>query len=359
MSDREALSTRKIIRRKVQVVGGNTITVSLPRKWADKHRLGRDSNQQSEVSMRYMPDGTLLMSPASTNIQHQERARMHKLGAPDMDTIKRTIVADFLGGIDVIQIRFRNQIDHNVVLQVRDFVDKRLIGFDTIESEYGVDVVNMTQAPKFQVDKLLEIIRVQSTRMMDMCHQWIKDDSIDLEKLASEMHQLELTLDRRANQMIRTLQLSVLDYWMAESVNLPMPEIIYWSTVTKATENAADLTVAIAKTAPTTNMINLPPNIRNELFELGEVVTQLFSRALSSFIQNDSGEALQVLEEQAKTSATTQIKWPIASADQLGASTTLIMRHLEKISAYARKIAEATIDCEAARVAYLSSEIDD
>ena len=51
-----------------------------------------------------------------------------------------------------------------------------------------------------------------------------------------------------------------------------------------------------------------------------------------------------VLEQVSQFSATNQRKWPISEISSLEGPLILIIRHLEKISVYERKIAEAVID---------------
>jgi phosphate uptake regulator len=46
-------------RRKVQLVGGNTFMVSLPKKWADRIGL----KKQDEIEIEEQPDGALWLSP--------------------------------------------------------------------------------------------------------------------------------------------------------------------------------------------------------------------------------------------------------------------------------------------------------
>ena len=62
----------KIIRRKIQIVGGNTITVSLPRSWAKYNRLGKDPDEEQEITMRHHPDGSLIITPANTSLLHRK-----------------------------------------------------------------------------------------------------------------------------------------------------------------------------------------------------------------------------------------------------------------------------------------------
>lgn len=357
MSKDELQNNFKAIRRKIQVVGGNTITVSLPRSWAKKNRLGKGVNEEQEISMLQHPDGSLIVSPANSNKLYIERLRIHQIrSTTNIETLKRILLADYVGGIDVIKLRLSKQLPVDVQHELQNFVDKRLIGFDIIEMEKAIEVINMSQAPKFDVNRLMEIIRVQSTKMVTNCFQWIKDESIDTEQLYAMMSDWEIIIDRQSNQMMRTLQLSLFDFWMAEKVNLPMSEILYWSTVNKAAESAADLAFAIASLAPIIASIRLSNTTRNDLYKLAQKSSNLFSKSMKSFLLADKNEAHNVLVEQAETSIKIQQKWPFETVEGLSTNVTLMIRHLEKIAIYARKIAEATIDCEAARIAYQANK---
>ena len=346
----------KIIRRRIQIVGGNTVTVSLPRSWAKKNRLGKKNNEQQEVTMRHHPDGSLILSPANTNRLHIERERIHKVRSNEnIETLKQIVLADFIGGIDVIKFRLSRSFPNKTLRQLRDFVDTRLIGFDMIELDQALQIINMTQSPQFDVHRLMEIIRVQSSRMVSECFSWINHDHVDVDEMTENINSWETILDRQSNQMLRTLQLSILDFWMAEKVNLPMSEILYWSTVTNAAESAADLAVMISELAPIIDQAQLKPDVRKNLYNMGKQAEDLFSRSMRSFIRRDYQEAHAVLADQAKSSLTFQKRWPIEAVDEMQSNSALVVRNLEKIDSYARRIAEATIDCGAARVAYLSS----
>ncbi|MHA2252317.1 MAG: hypothetical protein ACXAD7_18270 [Candidatus Kariarchaeaceae archaeon] len=346
---------QKLIRRKIQVVGGNTITVSLPRAWAKKNRLGKAVDEEQEISMRQHPDGSLIISPANAQRYYVERVRTHVVSpGTGMGRLMRILIADYVAGMDIIRLHMKKTLPIAIHHELQNFVDKRMIGFDMIDMENSIEVTNMASAPKFDVQRLMEIIRVQSTKMVSNCYTWIADDKVNSEELYELMNDWETIIDRQSNQMMRTLQLSIFDFWMAEKVNLPMSEILYWSAVNKAAESAADLAVAISAVGPMLGSSNISARVSKDLRNLGDKSNDLFSRAMKSFITADYEEAHRVLKEQGKSSATIQQKWPIEAVEGLSTNITLVMRHLEKIGSYARKIAEATIDCESARIAYQS-----
>jgi len=342
-------SVNKTTRRKVQIVGGNTVTVSLPRSWADYNNIGRDEGDNDEIEIRSLPNGSLMVTPINSDKNVNERTHSHAIeNGTSLDTLKRIILADFIGGIDLIRLKFEKKPPISTFNALHKFVDSRLIGFDLIDTETVIDVVNMTDAIKFEVGRLMEILRVQSKRMVSNCLEWITDETTDTEELIDLMDQWEIAVDRRTNQMMRTLQLAQLDFWIADKVNLPMAEILYWSTVTKSVESTADLAVAIAHTSREVDIDQIDEKAKLQISEMAANVTKLYSQALKSFIEDDYMASYQVLEEQSKTSTTIQKKWP-TSIDHYSDQLILVMVYLEKISSHARKIAEASIDCEGAK----------
>lgn len=333
------------VRRKVQIVGGNTATVSLPKPWADRNQIGRDQGEHDEIEFHYLPNVSLMIHPVGLNAKKTERYTKHELRDESLDTLKRMILADFIGGIDVIELNFRAELPREMFNALYDFVSSRLIGFELIDRNKTIEIINMTQAPKFSANRLLEIIRVQSCKMIEKSFQWLVDETINNDDIIDRMHRWEIVIDRQTNQMMRTLQLALLDFWIADQVGLPMSEILYWSTVTKSAESVADLAVAIAHLSKNITMDTETMEMRKNLHNWGISVTDLYSRSMKSFIHDDYQESYLVLEEQAKKSITIQKKWPIDSQN-IENNLILVMAYLEKITGHARKIAEASIDCE-------------
>ncbi|MDH5404737.1 MAG: hypothetical protein OEY49_19700, partial [Candidatus Heimdallarchaeota archaeon] len=81
---------------------------------------------------------------------------------------------------------------------------------------------------------------------------------------------------------------------------------------------------------------------------LGNNVENLFTNSLEAYTAKKPEIAHQVLNDQRTISISLHRKWPISSTDKLDGTSSLILRHLEKIGTYARKIAEATLNRDAA-----------
>lgn len=350
MIDKET-ETSKSIRRKIQVVGGSTITVSLPRRWVKKYNIGRGANQNGEISMRYRPDGSLMLFPSNQKMSSTRRISSHRFGRNvNVDDIKRTIIADFIAGVDTINMRLKEPLELKDMGILQEFVVRSLIGFEIIDEEKKITITNMTQSPIYEVNRLLELIKVKSTRMVSRCYMWMTNPSIDKKSLISSLENGETELDRLSYHMMRTLQLCILDYWMAEQVNLQLSEVLHWSAVNRSAESATDVALSIARVAPSfEESTEEEKQVLSELSTLGDTLSDLYTRALNAFIKSDYKDSHKILNIQEKHSITRQGKWPVMVKSTDNPDLVVITRNLDKIGVYIRKIAEATIDCESAR----------
>jgi phosphate uptake regulator len=350
MIDKE-METGKSIRRKIQVVGGSTITVSLPRRWIKKYNIGRNANQNGEISMRYRPDGSLMLFPSNQKMSSTRRISSHRFGRDvSVDEIKRTIIADFIAGVDTINMRLKEPLELKDMSILQDFVVRSLIGFEIIDEEKKITITNMTQSPIYEVNRLLELIKVKSTRMVSKCYKWMNNPSIEKSSLILNLENGETELDRLSYHMMRTLQLCILDYWMAEQVDLQLSEVLHWSAVNRSAESATDVALSIARVSTSfEETTDEEKEILNELSILGDTLSDLYTRALNAFIKSDSKESHKILNIQEKHSITRQGKWPVMVKSTDNPDLVVITRNLDKIGVYIRKIAEATIDCESAR----------
>src|SRR4030042_2896973 len=109
--------------RKIQVTGGSTFIISLPKTWVDQHGLKKGSvisiNQRDDLSLSIQPKGTDLIDRIKkVNITINENDTPEK--------VIRRLVSTYLIGYNIIQLRStQKRIDSNVRLAVKDFVRKK------------------------------------------------------------------------------------------------------------------------------------------------------------------------------------------------------------------------------------------
>ncbi|RLI09159.1 PhoU family transcriptional regulator, partial [Candidatus Bathyarchaeota archaeon] len=116
--------------RKIQVTGGSTYIVSLPKSWVEQMGLRRGST----VNVVQMDDLTLCIQPKGARTD--ERARRAVITVSDSvspESLVRRVVSAYLIGYNIIQIRNPSKrIDLVQRYTVKDFTRKKLVGTEIL-----------------------------------------------------------------------------------------------------------------------------------------------------------------------------------------------------------------------------------
>ena len=88
--------------RKLQVTGGSTFIISLPKEWATKNELKRGSS----MMVREEEDGSLSIAPASfPKKEKQDEAYIKASLNDNPEAVMRTAISAYLSGYNVLHIR--------------------------------------------------------------------------------------------------------------------------------------------------------------------------------------------------------------------------------------------------------------
>jgi phosphate uptake regulator len=122
--------------RKIQVTGGSTHVVSLPKKWVDRTGLGRSDT----VAIHEEPDGSLLLIPHSDGKPTSRTLNVTLPDAPSEEEVVRRLVGAYLAGADEIHIRAAHKMDPKVRQIVRD-ITRDLVGVEILEESASAMVL--------------------------------------------------------------------------------------------------------------------------------------------------------------------------------------------------------------------------
>jgi phosphate uptake regulator len=114
--------------RKIQVTGGSTHVVSLPKKWVDRTGLGRSDT----VAIHEEPDGSLLLIPHSEGKIASRTLTVTLPALPSEEEVVRRLVGAYLAGADEIHIRSATKMDPKVRQIIRD-ITRDLVGVEILE----------------------------------------------------------------------------------------------------------------------------------------------------------------------------------------------------------------------------------
>jgi len=156
--------------RRVQKVGYNSLSVSIPKQYAREMNLGKGDR----ILFREDSDGTLRMIPAGKS-REAARATLKAEQAGGAEMLTRLIVGAYALGYDMIEVAGRAPLDQRTVDMVLETV-KRLRGMEVVESD-GRHIVaqSFIDPTKFPVDSLVKRLQILVSRSLEYV-----TDSLDL-----------------------------------------------------------------------------------------------------------------------------------------------------------------------------------
>ncbi|MBS7650644.1 MAG: phosphate uptake regulator PhoU [Candidatus Bathyarchaeia archaeon] len=333
--------------RRVQITGGGSFIVSLPKRWAMERRLGRGDR----VVFSEGTEGTLILSPmesAAKSGSSETMFTVHPLMEPD--SIIRRVVALYLIGFTVIRMKTtqdRFEAVHSDY--VKDFVRRKLVGTEVVsESPNELTLQVLISYPELSVDSALRrMVTVTVAMLRDAVSALAANDAF----LAGEVVKMEDEVDRFGFYIVRQLKMASQNPSIMKHLGLNSGrDIIGYRLVTKSVERVADHAVKIAENVKAMRKEKSQRLLRN-IRELGEEATRFFEdsvRALYKRNYEDADEALrrmklfESLEERVLKDMSRQKIDPIQMS-----SLRLIIESLRRVKEYGSDIAEVVLNLTA------------
>jgi len=289
LNDREA----KEDVRKIQLTGGSTYIVSLPKKWVEQVGLKRGSMvsivQREDLSLSVYPKGS----------QGEEEARRAVITVSDgisPVSLIRRVVSAYLVGYNIIQLRNPSKrIDTVQRYEVKDFTRKSLVGTEIL-SDLPMELTLQVLLSYTELS-VKDVLRRMSIIAASMHRDAIITLATDDPRLAREVVAMDDEVDRFSFYIIRLLKAAVSDSHVLREIGFHSPrECLGYRLITKSVERMADHAVNIAQNSLTLTLSSLNEEVLNELRTMSESALKVFEDAVESLFDEDYTTADRVLE---------------------------------------------------------------
>jgi phosphate uptake regulator len=202
-------------RRRVQKVGYNSLSISIPKRYAEEMNLRKGDS----VLLREDSDGTLRLIP-TTKGRESARAtlRTEQVGSGEM--LSKLIVGAYALGYDTIEVVGKEPLDQAVIDLVDETV-RRLRGMEVVESDPKRIVAQSFIDPtKFPVDSLLKRLQILVSRSLEHI-----TDSLDLKQTGSlnEVARVQEEVDELYWLILRQLLVALDRRELASEIGIESP----------------------------------------------------------------------------------------------------------------------------------------
>ncbi len=322
--------------RKVQVTGGSTYTVSLPKDWATDHEI----DAGSEVELHPEAE-SLLLVPRQRQDNTRGRLDITELTGGDL---ARGIVTMYVSGFDLIELK-TDTIDPDQRRVIRD-ATQTLVGVEVIE-ETGKHILlqDLLDSSELSVHNAITRMRLIALTMLTDAVRSVEEND---DELAADVFERDDDVDRLWFLVSRVFRSVLRDPSAAAAIGMSRETCFDYHSSARQLERIADHAAKIANLSM--DLGDVPPGITDSLAELHSDANEIIDRAMEALLEEDSGRAIELANE--ARDAVTDIDDRTRAIDELireGADPTqaqllgLIADSLSRTADYGGNIAETAL----------------
>jgi phosphate uptake regulator len=330
--------------RKLQVTGGSTFILSLPKDWATKNELKRGSS----MIVREEDDGSLSIAPSSfPKKEKQDEAFIRVSQNDNPDAVMRTAISAYLNGYNILHIRAPGQkiLSTKVRNHLKHFARNYLVGTEiVIDTPTDLTLQVLLNYPELTVQNAL-------SRMSIIASSMHKEAIAALSKLDYSSAKAVIETDREVNRfglyIVRLLKLAVSNQRIVKDIGLSyQKECLGYRLIAKAVERTADHATKIAE-----NTLLLKDPVNGEIIEkigaLSELANSMFESSVEALFKHDFNLAETVIEKLSQVhkleKETVLSLLPDANVEE-AVNVRLIVESVRRTAEYASDISEVVLN---------------
>ncbi len=324
--------------RKVQVTGGATYTVSLPKAWV------KETGLKAGATLGFIPqpDGTLLLTSHVVGGK-EERKKVFMVADEDGEMLFRSLIGAYMMGYDVIEVRAKSRMD----MRVRDIVRKftqSVIGPEIIEEGINSVLTKDLLDPTYLsfgsiLRRMYRIVEEMHRNALTSLREKNARLAEDVVSRDTEVDRLNWLVARQYNMLIRDIKLT-------EKMGTTREQGINFLLIARILERIGDHAVRIAENAKRLSAQPVKKEIVCGMMEIGTSALEKLHGSMNSLFKEDvraANETIQSIDE--------FLEGCSEYSEHIGKSTGAIaiplgyiLESLIRTGLYARDISECVIN---------------
>ncbi|WP_436927012.1 PhoU domain-containing protein [Halosimplex amylolyticum] len=269
--------------RKVQVTGGSTYTVSLPKDWATENDVSAGS-----VVEFHSEEDILLLSPKSENEREEGSIEIDGL---EGDQLTRAVMTMYVSGFDVITFE-ASRVTAGQRRTIRE-ATQGLVGLEVIE-ETGERVVlqDLLDSSELSVHNAITRMRLVSLTMLsDAVTALLEND----DELAQDVIERDDDVDRLWYMVSRVFRTVLRNPAAATEIGFPRETVFDYQSSARQLERIADHATKIATISLEIGPVN--DSVASTLSELQDAAVTVPETAMDALLEDDSDRAVELATE--------------------------------------------------------------
>lgn len=280
--------------RKLQMTGGSTYILSLPKEWVTRNKL----NKGSLIALAEEDDGSLSLFPSKLEKQEKKNEALIRVSPKDNPkAVVRKAISAYLIGYGILHIRAQGQHPLAIGLRnsLKNFARSYLVGTEIVtDSPIDLTLQILVHYPGLSVESALR-------RMAIIASSMHREAVACLASLDYPAVKAIIETDREVNRfslyILRLLKMAVTNISLVKKIGLGNPrECLGYRLITKSVERTADHATKIAE-----NILSLKKPVDPDLLEringLSSLAISMFDSSVEALFKHDYNQAENVIEK--------------------------------------------------------------
>jgi phosphate uptake regulator len=280
--------------RKLQITGGSTYILSLPKEWVTRNQLQKGSL----LVLAEEDDGSLSLFPSKLEKQEKKSEALIRVSTNDNpDAVMRKAISAYLVGYSILHIRAQGQQPLAVGLRnyLKNFARSYLVGTEIVtDSPTDLTLQILLNYPELSVESALR-------RMAIIAGSMHREAVACLTNLDYSAAEAVVETDREVNRfslyILRLLKMAVTNIRLVKEIGLSNArECLGYRLIAKSVERTADHATKIAENVLSLkNQVN--PDLLQNVHSLSSLAISMFESSVEALFRHDYNQAESVIEK--------------------------------------------------------------
>lgn len=275
--------------RKVQITGGSSYIVSLPKQWIKSANIQKND----PVGLVVQPDGSLLVTPKISG-ESVQRVRVFEVGAAtDRTYLLRLLVGAYIAGFTAIRLESKERLPPFVLQLVREFT-QMAIGQEVVgETDSSITIKDLLNPVEMPFDNTIKRMHLLARSMQQDAMAAIRGHDATL---AGDVVMRDTEVDRLHWLVARQDNLIMSDATLSRRMGIPVNQAAYYFQVSRIIERIADHATRVAHNALALIDREVEAATLDLMDEASALALQIFSWSMEAFHTGDTRKANATLQ---------------------------------------------------------------
>lgn len=324
--------------RKIQITGGSSFMITLPKEWADSVGLRKNDT----VGLQPQPDGSMIIYPGGE--QTASAASVKVIDADrvtDRDFLYRKLVGAYIAGHDSIVLKSASGLSSMAASAASSFA-QTAIGLEIMEeSDDSIIIKDLMDQGEMKPAKSVERMKVLVRNMLtDTMNGLERQDT----SLLDGMSDRDREVDRIDWLISRQVNIHMKDITISRRMGMDLCEISRCGSISRSLERIGDHAVLLA-----TNLIPLidtPTKLDGDILATGRDVIALMVDSVGTWSSKDMDAANGCIERGEKLVARALEISDMADdlTGKAAMAAELIAGSVKRVAEYSMDIGEIAIN---------------